>query len=333
MRVRFIVLILITVVIMAGFLAAPVTARGTSINDIEPGDTIFIYEEGLDLSGLRDPVTQNPITSLNRYAEDDPDKALINMVPVDDDTDFDVLPSLFDDSITRYYAYSNADGATTAAVFIVAPSVTITPVLARPNHNEVIDGISVPMGTAIAFRIDAPYVGSLYRAGGDPAAEISFLITKPDGSQSTNIGGSNLADLPVGSVEFYTDDSGMPGASVLSDLAAGTYTIVAQWSAPDSFVDRAPDSNAITFFVGDRVGIDVTSTATSATTSATAVATTTATTAPTSTSGTVTSTATTVPTLTTATATTVPPTTTSAAAPITILAAAFLVFLVVLHRR
>jgi hypothetical protein len=327
MRPSILVTLILAAIILAGALASPAAARGPSINDIQPGDTIFLYEQGLDLTGLRNPVTMSPVTSLNQYQDDDPAKALTGMVVVDDDTDFDVLPSLFGDEIARYYAYSQADGATTAAVFVVVPTVTITPVLANPYHNDVIEGISVPVGTAIAFRIESPFVGTAYQVGGVPGAKISILVTKPGGAQSTSFGGSNLADLPVGSVQFYTDDPGIAGPSVLSGLEPGSYSIVAEWSAPASFAAQAPDSNVISFAIGDKVGVDVTLT-TPATTHPTAVMTTfPPTTAPPST------TATTVPTLPPETSPPASPTTSSPAAGITVIAAAFFVFLVVCRRR
>ena len=41
-------------------------ARGPTISDIQPHDTIFVYEEGLNLTQLRDPATNNPVTELRR---------------------------------------------------------------------------------------------------------------------------------------------------------------------------------------------------------------------------------------------------------------------------
>lgn len=329
MKTGILVSMILAAIIMAGFLAAPAAARGPSINDIQPGDTIFLYEQGLDLTGLRNPATMSAVTSLNRYQEDDPAKALISLVAVDDDTDFNLLPTLFDDNIARYYAYSQADGATTASVFVVAPAVTITPVLANPYHNDVIEGISVPVGTAIAFRIESPFVGAAYQVGGVPGAKISVLVTKPGGAQSTSFGGSNLADLPVGSVQFYTDDPGIAGPAVLSGLEPGTYSIVAEWSAPVAFAGQAPDSNVISFAVGDKVGVDVTSTTPPTTT---IVPPTTAITAV-PTTKTSPATVTPEPTQPPATSPVLPPTTASPAAPATILAAAFFIFLIVCRRR
>lgn len=43
-----------------------VGARGPTISDIQPYDTIFVYEEGLNLTQLRKATTENPITALRK---------------------------------------------------------------------------------------------------------------------------------------------------------------------------------------------------------------------------------------------------------------------------
>ena len=239
-------------------LAAPGAARSPAIEDIEPGDTVFVYEEGLNFSQLRDPDSGNPVTSLRRYVGDDPAKALVSEIPVPDDTSVDIPAILVEETPAMYYAYSSADGAG-GHVVIREPSLLLGATLADPYHAEDIEGLNIPVGTAIAFRVDAPHVGTNYRADSDYPARIDIVITTPGGAQTTFFGGVDLSDIPVSSPRIYTDD--VRGPVVLSGLQEGTYRIRAEWREPQAFADRAPDSNEITFSLAGR-GVDITVTTT-----------------------------------------------------------------------
>ena len=83
-------IILLAICIVAIF-AAPAGARGPTIRDIQPYDTIFVYEEGLNLSALRNATTNNPITALHKYQNDRPYEGITKTIPVADDTNFDLL--------------------------------------------------------------------------------------------------------------------------------------------------------------------------------------------------------------------------------------------------
>jgi hypothetical protein len=247
------------VALIAGLLIAPAVARSPTIKDIQPDDTIFVYEENLNLVGLRDPLTNSPITSLRRYSGDDPLKALISEIPVDDDTDFDLVPGFIDDFPAVYFAYNPTDG-TTAPVLVREPTLAMSATLASPYHGDLVEGLSLPVGTDIAFRITSPYVGSAYHAGSSYPATVDIVVTTPGGAETTVFGGRDLGGLPVASSEFYTDDPGYPGPIALSGLSEGTYRVRAEWSSPQEFADNAPDSNEITFTVKGKVGVDTTPT-------------------------------------------------------------------------
>jgi hypothetical protein len=325
--------ILLAVCLLA-LCAGEAGARGPAINDIQPYDTIFIYEEGLDLTQLRNATTNNPVTELRRYQEDNPERALLKSIPVADDTDFDVVDLLVNREFGPYYAYNPQDGAT-ALVLIREPKLFLDVVLASPNHNELLTGLTVSPNTRIAFRIASPDVGAFYQAGGVYPATVDIVLTTPGGAESTVIGGVNLAGLNVSSTRFYTDDPGRPGSVPLAGLTErGTYTVRAVWRTPAAFDAYAPDSERVTFTVGNRVGVDTTPTAT---VTATQAPTTAPTTPPTTTATpTVTETATPVPTATeTAAPTTVSitsPPTTAAPFPVAVIIAA-LGFAVILAGR
>jgi len=246
------------VLLLAGSLAAPVAARGPTIEDIEPGDTVFVYEEGLNFSQLRDPDSGNPITSLRRYVDDDPAKALISEIPVADDTAVDIPSTLVEDTPAVYYAYNSVDGAG-ASVVIREPEFLLGVTLANPYHADEVEGLNIPEGTAIAFRVDSPHVGTKYRVDSDYPARIDIVVTTPGGAETTSFGGRDLSDIPVSASRIYTDD--IRGPVSLSGLQEGTYRVRAEWREPQGFADEAPDSNEITFSLAQR-GVDITVTTT-----------------------------------------------------------------------
>jgi hypothetical protein len=244
--------------LLTGAIAAPVAARSPGIEDIEPGDTVFVYEENLNFSQLRDPGSGNPVTSLRRYADDDPAKALISEIPVADDTAVDIPALLVEDTPAVYYAYNSADGAG-ASVVIREPELILGATLANPYHADEIEGLNIPEGTGIAFRVDSPHVGTKYRADSDYPARIDIVVTTPGGAETTTFGGVDLSAIPVSSPRIYTDDIRAPVS--LTGLQEGTYSIRAEWRDPQGFADEAPDSNEITFSLAGR-GVDITTTAT-----------------------------------------------------------------------
>jgi len=236
--------------------AGQVTARSPTINDIQPYDTIFVYEEGLNLAGLRNTTTDNPITALQKYQDNNPQKSLTKSIPVPDDTDFEVQDLLVGGSHGTYHAFNPVDGVT-AQVMIREPEISLDVVLATPHHSERLEGLTVSPNTKIAFKVTSPDVGASYTAGDVYPATVDIVVIHPGGAETTAIGGLSLAGLNVSSTRFYTDDPGRPGPIVLSGLREpGTYTVRAEWSKPAAFKAYAAASEPVTFTVGNRVGID-----------------------------------------------------------------------------
>ena len=236
--------------------AGQVAARGPTINDIQPYDTIFVYEEGLNLAGLRNATTDNPITALQKYQDNNPKKSLTKSIPVPDDTDFEVQDLIVGDEYGTYHAFNPVDGVT-GQVMIREPEVFLGVVLASPHHNEQLEGLTVSPNTKIAFKVTSPDVGASYTASGVYPSTVDIVVTHPGGAETTAIGGLSLAGLNVSSTRFYTDDPGRPGPIVLSGLREpGTYTVRAEWSKPAAFKAYAAASEPVTFAVGNRVGVD-----------------------------------------------------------------------------
>ena len=235
----------------------PAAARSPTISDIQPGDVIFVYETGLNLTDLRDQTTNNPITELRQYRDGDTSKAAITQIPVSDDTDFSVMEAFVPKSSVpmTVWAWNPTDGNTNS-VMIYYPEVSIEAVLAS-SHADSVTGLSIPDGTSIAFRVTSPQVGSYYYYGPPSTwpAKIDILLTMPGGAQTTNIGGTNLAGMSIDSAQFYTNDPGKPGGVILSFKDQGTYTFQAEWSAPSGFKNYAAKSNEISINYGGRANI------------------------------------------------------------------------------
>ncbi|RXE56780.1 hypothetical protein ABH15_01010 [Methanoculleus taiwanensis] len=233
----------------------PAGARSPTINDIQPYDTIFVYEEDLDLTALRNQTTDNPITALRKYQDDNPARSLVNDIDVPDDTDFTLLPIEVGDEYGVYYAFNPTDGVT-RQILIREPMVFLDVVLANPYHTESVSGLTISENTPLAFKIISPDVGAFYHAGTTYPATVDLVITSPGGAESTIIGGRDMSGINLTASQVYTDDPGQPGAFSLSQLEQGTYSVQARWSEPQSFADSAEDSEPVTFTVGNRVGVN-----------------------------------------------------------------------------
>ncbi len=251
---------LVSLGILLILLSTPVvfpSAARTDIRHIGVGDTIFVYEQNLDITGLW--TGANPVTALRKYKDDNPTLALIREVPVQDDTSFSSIPEAFGGLYGIYYAFNPTDGAM-RSVLITEPSVSIDAVLASPNHSDSIRGLTVSPSTRIAFKVISVEVGSSYHAGALYPATIDIVLTTPGGAQLTSIQGNDFSRMNVSAQVFYSDDPGRPGAITFENLEAGTYTVQAKWKDPVSFDEQAPDSNIYSFTIG---GTTVSTTTTS----------------------------------------------------------------------
>jgi len=246
------ILILIGMMILSGiFLSTPTAARGPGINDIQPGDTIFVFEQELNLSDLRaHPDYQ--VTSLRQYRDDDPGKAFINEIPISDDTSVTILESLVGDYYGRYFAYNPTNGTSANRnVRILKPTLEIDLVLASPYHYESVPALErIPDTTPLAVKIISPDVGNHYRVGTTNYAEVDIVITGPAGAETTMIGNINLATIKLTGTETFTDTDANRGTFTLGQMGTGRYEIQARWKTPQAFANYAEDSNIISFNIG-----------------------------------------------------------------------------------
>jgi len=240
-------------------LAVPATARTGSIRAIDIADTIFLYEENLDISGLRSGA--NPVTALRRYVDDTPGKAVLQEIPVQDDTSFTVYESSVAGVLGIYYAYNPTDGNTGRYVRIDEPRVEIDAVLADPYHTDSIEGLNIPDTTRVAFKVIAPRVAASYRYGTVYPATVDIVVTTPGGAELNIFQGRDFRGLNISSTEFYTDDPGRPGAFTFEGLEKGMYRVQAKWRTPTTFDSQAPDSNILSWNIGGPTPVTATTTA------------------------------------------------------------------------
>ena len=250
---------LLVVCALLMILSVPATARTGSIRAIDNGDVIFLYEENLDISGLRSGA--NPVTGLRRYVDDDATRAMVREIPVESDTSLSLNAGLVADQFGIYYGYNPTDGNTGKYVRIGEPSVEIDVVLADPNHADSVKGLTISEKTLLAFKISAPEVGPYYRYGTVYPATVDVVMTTPGGGELAVVQGRDFRGLNISSSQFYTDDPGRPGAFTFQGLKEGTYRIQAKWRMPVPFDNQAPDSNIITWNIGGPTPVTATTTA------------------------------------------------------------------------
>jgi hypothetical protein len=290
-------------------LVSPAYARAPTVKDIQSGDTIFLYEQNLNITALHGSTPGAAVRSLHHYS-DVAAQASDNTIIVVDETNFDILDADVGGTYGPYYAWGDTgpilEGGRALFVDIEQPALSLDVVLASPNHVESVQGLSISQGTSVAFKITAPRVGSSYRAVGVSPAQVDVVLMRPGGSETTFFGGREFSGLNVTGTQFFTDDPGMPGPFSLAGLEAGSYSFQARWRTPQEFADYAKDSDPVSFTVrGSPGGVTITQTTTAGTTTTTV-----ATTAPTTAATTV---ATTPTTQTTSPAMTSPPTTATTA--------------------
>ncbi|NYT05349.1 MAG: DUF3821 domain-containing protein [Methanomicrobiales archaeon] len=251
--------IAVVMLVAASLFVAPATARVGAITNVANGDTVFVYESGLNLTN----VTQTgatTITSLRKYTDDDPSKALLNEIPVANRANFEVLDAAVAGQYGVYYPFPGGAGGlaqTNNTVVIRDPTATLDVVL-NQSHSDSVNGKSLTKASSIAFKITSPFVGANYKftigATTYYPGKMKVTLTTPLGGKITTFGTANYASIWVNSSQMYTDlSNSVNQASVLTNVEAGTYTAIAEWVRPTGFADYAADSNSVTFTVESQI--------------------------------------------------------------------------------
>jgi len=239
-------LMIVAMVVLAAVLIAPAAARGNAsagafltVKHIEPGDVIFEYENGLDLSNVTASAHRNNLAQaaycgmpreLRKYTDDDVTKALVHSIPVENPFSLELTTSAVAGNYGIYYPYNATAGCPTGpgcyanfvnankSIQIKKAETTLDVVLAT-SHVDSVNGKSITRENTIAFKIGAPYVGVYYKndsysklTSGYPTPEypaaVKLVFTTPGGGSTTNFGANGLsfAQIYVNSSQFYTDD-------------------------------------------------------------------------------------------------------------------------------
>lgn len=245
------VALLLTLVVIPGM----VSARAPTIKDIQPGDTVFVYEQNLNVANLWtniSPGTEYSPTKFVKFSYDNPDPSIsgggqqLAEIPVNTDGTLSIFstPAYFG----TWYAYNPA-----APGFHVNPSSSIQIQQADIHLNVVlsssitdsVDGKTVTRQTPIKFRVDSSFVGPYYKAAGVSQAMLKIEVTTPGGGTLTSLGGVDLSNLVIGGPQNYT------ASIALTNAESGSYTAIAKWTIPN-IEDSAPVSNAVSFTVSSK---------------------------------------------------------------------------------
>ena len=223
--------ILVVLVCITLFFAGPVNA---AINTISQGNTVFIGEEGLDISAAMGPDTQigwwAPAADI---AKTSPGKTIDLRSRI---TGFMVTPSEFSGYTGNWYRINNLGNVNGVAFLVADPQLEIkaedTTVDVNPQLNW------IPSGDDIQFRIDSNLAQIFFQRGSAPL--ITIHVQAPDGSEYSALydaGGmpTSIEAIPVTSTPYVTGpiwNMGNPGL-----YAPGTYTY---WA--ESNVNRMKDN-------------------------------------------------------------------------------------------
>ena len=214
--------ILVVLVCVILFCAGPVNA---AINTISQGNTVFIGEEGLDISAAMGPDTQigwwAPAADISTTS---PGKTIDLRGRI---TTFIVTSSEFSGYTGNWYRINNQGKVNGVAFLVSDPQLEIKAEDITVDVNPQMNWI--PTGDDIQFRIDSNLAQIFFQRGTAPF--ITIHVQAPDGSEYSalyNAGGmpTSIEDIPVTSTPFETGPIWNMGNRGL--YAPGTYTYWAE---------------------------------------------------------------------------------------------------------
>jgi hypothetical protein len=214
--------ILIVLVCILLFCVDPASA---AINTIKQGNTVFIGEEGLDISAAMGPDTQiGWWASAADISTTSPTQAIDLKGRI---TSFMVSPSEFDGYLGNWYRLNSAGKADGSAFLVADPQLILkvedTTILVDEQLNW------IPTGDNIQFRIDTN-LAQIASQRSTPAP-ITIKVQSPEGaiySSLLNAGGTptSIVNIPVTTRPFYTGSIWNMGDPAI--YPPGTYTLWAE---------------------------------------------------------------------------------------------------------
>lgn len=233
--------------------ASPAMAR-TDNKTIVSGDTIYVYENDLNLASL------GAVVRLAHYS-DKTAGVTDNIIEVPDNTNFDVSAADVNGYYDAYYAW-DATGIIGGAagpnpyVLIKNPTLALDVVL-NSSHVDSVNGKSITRTSPISFKITTNVAAGFTNIVGNASVAnnatptFQVEVTTPDGGKLTTFGTPAVVLNQFGptSSTIYTDV--VVGNISLTSITPGTYTALAKWNSgivPD-FYKRAADSNSVSFTI------------------------------------------------------------------------------------
>lgn len=240
--IKNVLMVAILVTLTVALLVAPVTAR-QGYDNIDPGDTIYIYEAGLNVANLTSG--NGTITRLVHYSGDVGTSGTDDNINIGNASNFEVFSTVkFPGEV--YYAW-NAGGFINASQYVVidTPSVSVDVMLA--NANDILNDKTITKGTNVQFRLRSNVPAGFDVVNGFPPY-VELRFTNPDAGtvnvfgNSTGLGTFNL-----------TEDQTRTAVLDTSDVDTGNWAVKAYWKNSGAFTDfygDGVDSSLVSFSIG-----------------------------------------------------------------------------------
>ncbi|MBP1928404.1 hypothetical protein J2741_000951 [Methanolinea mesophila] len=191
-----------------------------ALNTIPPGGTVFIGEQGLD-------ITDTGVTSGSNIAWYGPGGSVTNVpqatVTVDNAGSFYVIPATFQGKTGPWFTQPGNN----LAFYVNDPTIGIRVIDYTAGFTLSPTAYWLPVGDTAGFRIDT----NLYTMANRPGvsgAPVTIKLNGPGGVQYSSVDGYSLTNIPVSSSPFNT---GAVWATGSSAYARGDYTVTAECNA------------------------------------------------------------------------------------------------------
>lgn len=212
---------LITALLFIGAAVFLVLPAAAALNTISSGGTVFIGEQGLDISGSVPSGSSIGWWGSAASLSDPPTYQVL----VSDNTNFFVDPATFGSRTGPWYNVSDQ-----RSVFnVVDPSLSLKVYDTSVDSDRT--GTWIPMGDQIQFRIQSNLDAMASRGGG--GAPVTIKLQTPTGSVLTSVIGSGGTVYPLDPV-YVTSNPFTPSAvwdTGNSAYSAGSYQIWAECNA------------------------------------------------------------------------------------------------------
>lgn len=192
-----------------------VASASAAENTILPSSTVFIGEDGLDISATG----VVPNTNILWYGT----SGTIGSVPsasvlVTDPTSFYVSPALFGGKTGAWFT----ENGNNLAFYVQNPQILLRVFDTTAGFEVTKSTTWVPKGDTIGFEIDNN-VYVIANRPGSSGAPVTIRIRGPNGVEYSSVGSFQLTDIPVNSATYATGPVWFTG-----DFANGNYTVWAE---------------------------------------------------------------------------------------------------------